>query len=303
MKPRLSICKYDLGNIYFTLGLPELLTTLINSNAFDVTYHNDKLNALKSEKGAIIYYNDKKVYLDVWDYACPTHTPQVFDSNFDVIIKLQHPLITAEEFDSRCQAKHRLFLNKTSDQRKEFWNKIVPWTFFCSRMMNRFIGKEDKIKLEPITQFAFFCGKHWKCRHDISKSLIKQGIEYIISSQECFFSGRPLTDKQYIEKMKRCKFGLVVHGRCSAFSENKNRREIDYMMLKKPLLLNYKPFYYNPMIEGKHYIYFDEKTDLKNIEKMYNIEEIAMNGYQWYLDNANPQGVVNTFLQIMKERT
>jgi hypothetical protein len=46
----------------------------------------------------------------------------------------------------------------------------------------------------------------------------------------------------------------VLAGRASMVTDAKNRREIDYMMLKKPLLLNYKPKYYDEMIEGKHYI-------------------------------------------------
>ncbi len=302
MKPTLSICKYDLGNQYYTLGLPELLNCLIESNVFDVSYHEDRIGALKGEKGATIYYNGKKVYLDVWDYACPTHSAQVYDANFDVIIKLQHASYSADEFDAQCQGKHKLFLDKTSEQRKAFWNKIVPWTFFCSRMMRQFIGKEDEIQPEPIERFAWFCGKSWKCRNWYVKKLTDEGIEYVASSQECFNTGRPLNDEEYIKRMKSCKLGLALHGRSSAFSEAKNRREIDYMMLKKPLLLNYKPFYYNPMIEGKHYIYFDNKTDFKTLESMYNINEIAMNGYQWYKDNASRSGVTQSFLQIMADR-
>ena len=302
MRPKLSICKYDLGNQYFILGLPELLTTLIESNVFDITYHNDRINATKGDRGSVLYYNDKKIYLDVWDYACPTHSPQVWDANFDLIIKLQHAFLTPEEYDARCQTKHQLFIDKSPEQRKMFWNRIVPWTFFCSRIMKQFIGKEDEITSEPINQLAFFCGKHWRCRHGISESLKRNGIEYIISDQGCYESGRPLSDEEYIKKMKSCQLGLVLHGRSSAFSQSLNRREIDYMMLKKPLLLNYKPYYYNGLIEGKHYIYFNEKSTLKDLLMMYNVEEIGRNGYEWYKANASNKGVVNTFLQILREK-
>jgi len=102
--------------------------------------------------------------------------------------------------------------------------------------------------------------------------------------------------------MRTSKYGLCLHGRGSHFTEAKNRREIDYMLLKKPLLLNYDPNYYNSMIDGKHYIKINEKTSLENLEKEYNIDEIAQNGYQWYKDNASPMGAANTFLQIMKDR-
>jgi hypothetical protein len=66
--------------------------------------------------------------------------------------------------------------------------------------------------------------------------------------------------------------------------------------------LNYKPHYYNPLINGKHYIYVNEKTDLKKLDEQYNIKEIAENGYQWYLENASKNGAAKVFSQIMKSR-
>jgi hypothetical protein len=66
--------------------------------------------------------------------------------------------------------------------------------------------------------------------------------------------------------------------------------------------MNYKPFYYNPLVPGKHFIYMDEDTDIKNLENLYNIEEIAQNGYEWYKENASPMGAAKTFLKIMKDK-
>jgi len=229
----------------------------------------------------------------------PTYTMQVFDANFDVIIKLQHPKFTFEQFDQRCHAKNA-FLNLTTEQRQKFFNKIVPWTFFCSRMMRQFIGKEDTIEPIPIEQIAFFCGKGWKCRGWYNKNLVANGIMVSYSDQET--RQLPLNDEQYVHKMRSSKYGLCLHGRGSAFTEAKNRREIDYMMLKKPLLLNYRPNYYNPMEEGKHYIYIDEKTSFEKLETMYNIEDIAKNGYEWYRQNATPKAVANVFKQIMDDK-
>ena len=66
--------------------------------------------------------------------------------------------------------------------------------------------------------------------------------------------------------------------------------------------MNYKPYYYNELVPGKHYIYIDQNTDFNNLEKMYNIDEIAQNGYQWYKDNASEIGAAQSFLQIMKDK-
>ena len=300
MKPTLSLNKNDIKNVYHTLGLTEMLTYLRDSDLFDITYHNDGIRVTKGFRASIIYYNDKKVYLDLWEYSLPTYTTQAYDFNFDIIIKIQHKKMCPEGFEKLCQRK-RVLKNLTPEERLVFHNKMVPWTFFPSRMMMRFVGKEDEIEKVPIEQVAFFCGKNWKCRHKISQKVKEWGIDYITSSQE-LKRGRPLKDDVYFHKMITSKFGLVLAGRGSHFTEAKNRREIDYMMLKKPLLLNYKPNYYNPLVEGKHYIYIDENTELEKLENMYNIEEIAQNGYQWYKENASKEGVVKTFLQIVKDK-
>ena len=102
--------------------------------------------------------------------------------------------------------------------------------------------------------------------------------------------------------MKGCKYGIVLAGRASPVTDFKNRREADYMMLKKPLLINYKPNYYNELVEGKHYIYIDEKTDIKSLENQYNIDEIAEAGYQWYLENMTPNSAAKVFRQIINEK-
>ena len=299
MKPTLSICEQDLVNPWNTLGLKELLTCLINSGAFNITYHKDKFSVMRGERASTLYYNNKKIFLDLWDYSTPTHTEDTLKANYDLIIKLQHPKVSTEDFERECQNK-KMYLTHTKEERLAFFNKIIPWTFFCSRMFRPFIDKEEEIKSEPIERIGFFCGKDWKCRRTIKAKLIKENIPYLTSDQETHTL--PLKLEEYLQWMKTSKYGIIIHGRGAWLSEGKNRREIDYMMLKKPILLNYKPNYYNPLVEGKHYIYIDANTCFDKLETMYNINEIAMNGFQWYKDNASTDGVTKTFLQIMSER-
>lgn len=308
MNPKLSVCNYDLKNPWQTLGLVELLTFLIKSNQFNVIYHDDKISTGKTERSTLLYYNDRKIFVDFWDYAMPTYTDTIFKSDMDLIIKIQHPKTTFETFNNTCISR-KMYVSATIEQKQTFFNKLSSWTFFCSRMMKPFIGREELIEPLPVKQLAFFCGKTWKCRRHMMDKLRSDGIEFLDSDQGGANAnkGRPsqgkvLTNEEYLNKMKSSKYGLVLHGRGSCFSEAKNRREIDYMMLKKPLLLNYRPNYYNPLVENKHYIYVDEKTDYNKLETMYNINEIAMNGYQWYKDNASEIGVVKTFLQIMNDK-
>jgi hypothetical protein len=299
MKPKLSLNKNDYNvNSRLTLGLSELLHPVVDSGLFDISWHNERLPVMRSEKSAILYYNDKKILIDVWEYPMPTYCEEVRKGGFDLIIKLQHPAPNFDNFINGCERKGH-FKGISREERKVFYDRVIPWTFFCSRIMKPLIGKEESIEPMPEEQMAFFCGKGWKCRWGWKQKLIADKIEYLDSSQETKLT---ITDEEYLQKMKTSKYGLVLGGRGSCFTEAKNRREIDYMMLKKPLLLNYKPNYYNPMTEGKHYIYMDIKTDIRKLEEKYDIKGIADNGYQWYKDNASNEGIVKSFIKIMTDK-
>ena len=322
MKPKLSINKLGISNPFSTLGMTELINYLINSDLFEIDYHEEQPNAMRKERATLVKFNGRNVYIDFWEYQAPAFTNEIYNQNYDLIIKLQIRKFYGNDLENACKRKGVL-QNITKEQREEYAKKIVPWTFFPSKQMKQFIGKEDSIPKLPAESFGFFCGKTWKSRMVMRDKFIKEGVEYIssdqafrsvqpdrierselknLSKEEIAKACRPLTDEEYLRKMQTSKFGIVLPGRGSFFSEAKNRREIDYMMLKKPLLLSYKPYYYDELIERKHYIYMNEKTDLKNLENQYNIEEIGMNGYEWYKRNASPKGCAESFLRIMQEK-
>ena len=129
--------------------------------------------------------------------------------------------------------------------------------------------------------------------------LIKNNIEVICSDQVW---DKKITDEEYLQKMLTSKVGIVLNGRASILTDAKNRREIDYMMMRKPLMISYKPYYYDPLIPGKHYIFVDEKTNFKDIPKLYNINEMVQNAYEWYQNNATPSGIAKSFLKIMSDK-
>jgi len=302
MKPSLVVSKgFVFGETTNTLGT-EMLEHVVKSGLFDISYHNESISISRGERGTILYYNGKKIYVDFWEYMLPTYSRPVYDAKFDLIIKLQHYNITPELLEKACQRK-KIFLDLTSEERVNFIKKVIPWSFFCSGIIRQFIGKEDILEQLPIERIGFFCGKSWKCRKGMREKLMRDGIEYIASDR---FPGpdykKPVNDRDYIHRMRTSKYGIVFAGRRSMFTEAKNRREIDYMILKKPLLLNYKPFYYDPLIENKHYIYIDEKTNISEIEKHHDLNEIVKNAYEWYKNNASPEGYVKSFLKIMQDK-
>ena len=285
-----------------TLGMVRMLSALKNSELFDVSYHDEYVNTLRDFRATVLYVNDKRIYLDFWEYFAPTYTEKVFRENFDLIIKLQHKKMTEEYFLAES-IKNKLFKNATEEQLLSFFRKIVPWSFFSSRILEPYEGKEHELFNENTEIDGFFCGKDWKARRYAKKMIVGSGMQYITSSQE-LIDQRPLTDSDYIRMMRVSKFGVVTQGRATWVTDTKNRREIDYMMMKKPLLMTYKPNYYVPLENGKHYIYWDywNKKSLKEIEEQYNIKEIAENGHKWYLENASKNGLVKSFMKIIKDR-
>jgi hypothetical protein len=302
MKNKLILNKNDFSHGGTTLGMKLLLNTIGTSDLFDVEFHDETIKAMRGERASIIYFNNKKIYLDLWEYSTPTHTMEILNAKFDLIIKVQHRILSLKDYNRYCDRKR--VMKGTNDQiRTEYLAKIVPWTFFPSKMMEPYVGKEDELEKEniPIERDCFFCGKDWKCRKEIIKSLIEQGIECVFSNQE-LRQGKTLSHDDYLHKMKSSKYGLVVRGRSTPLTDCKNRREIDYMILKKPLLIDYEPYYYNPMVAGKHYILINKNTNIKSLESMYNMKDIANNGYEWYKNNASPSAISKTFLQIMTDR-
>ena len=295
--PILKINLNQIGNNGGTLGFDYIVESLKNSGVFEIQNHNEVINPVKGMRGTILYFNGKKIYLDLWEYSAPTHTSEVLNGDFDLIIKLQHKNIISRDYINFVRHK-RMFLGVSDSVLETFWKKIFPWTFFPSKSMFPYIDKENDLVSLPIKRFGFFCGRNWKARHSMKTKLESEVVEYICNEVE----GARISDEKFMELMLSSQFGIVLPGRSTYVSDSKNRREIDYMMMRKPLLISYKPYYYDPLIDGIHYIYIDEKTNFKNLTKMYNIDEIAENAFQWYQKNAKPSGIASSFLKIMKDK-
>lgn len=299
-KIKVKINREQQNGSYGTLGMPYLLGAIKNSDLYEIDFHDEKIKTARDFRATILFCNDKKVYLDFWEYPAPTYTDNIYNANFDLIIKLQDRKIDIKSVNRYLTKKEMLV--KTRDEHQAYKDKICPWTFFPSRLFTKYINNEEELhNEEEIDQLGFFCGKAWKCRNAIMEKLSVQGIDTWKSDQG-ERNKRPLTDDEFKLKMKKSKYGIVLAGRASMVTDQKNRREVDYMMLKKPLLLNYKPYYYNELVEGKHYIYFDGKTDIKDLENRYNIKEIGENGYKWYKENVPPESAAKVFRQILKEK-
>ena len=294
--PVLALNIDQLSNTGGTLGFEYVLGSLKNSGAFEIKDHKEKVNVAKGSRGTVLFFNGKRIYLDFWEYTAPTNTPTVLKEPFDLIIKLQHQNMSFEHYWKWTSGKN-MYVGESEETIRNFYNKIIPWTFFPSRNMMPYVGKENEIPVLPVEQFAFFCGRNWKSRHPMKAKLDAEGIKFFSNNE-----GQRLSDEDYMHYMLSSQYGIALPGRSTGVTDSKNRREIDYMMMRKPLMISYKPFYYDPLIPGKHYIFIDGKTDFKAIPTMYNMEEMVKNAWEWYQNNATPAGIVKSFLKIMADK-
>lgn len=298
-KPKLLLHKGQTASPSMgTLGMGYTLRSLRDSGLFDIEWHDYFRTACRDYRATTVFLEGKKIYLDFWEYPTPTFTEEVYNDNYDLIIKLQWRKFTLDEFYAECQ-KQKYLVSKSKDEIKSFFDKIIPLSFFPSRMFEKYVNNEKSLWSNAVEIDGFFCGKDWRCRRFGKKMVLSNGMEYINSDQEI---RNIISDEQFIGKMKSSKYGIVLPGRGSWATDTKNRREIDYMMMKKPILMTYAPFYYNELVPGHHYIKWEPKMKVKDIENNFDLNIVAANGYKWYLDNVSPMGLASTFLKACKER-
>ena len=285
---------------FTTLGMNYMLGSLMSSDVFDVGNHNEVVDVAKGHRGMILYLNDIKIYLDFWEYLFPSNSVQVYEQNFDIIIKLQHRYMTLENYLEACKKKS-IMPEMSNAQKTELFNKIVPWSFFPSQYLLEYAAAQGKTpdQLEPLKdeRVGFFCGRNWRTRRRWNGRLEKDGFD-IFTHHGNNMDNRPLEHDDFMHKMRTSKFGLVLPGRSSVLSEAKNRREIDYMLLKKPIIMPYTPNYHNPLIPNKHYILIDRHTKYDRLDKRFDLDKMVDDAYDWYMQNASPKGLVKTFLEI-----
>ena len=193
------------------MGLRYLLKgiqTTPNANITKHTYVHE--TSSKSPMGSVIYVNDKKIYLDVWEYGSPTFLIETIKENFDLIIKLQLSKLSVDSYMNHKTLK-ALVAECGEFKFREFVGKMTPWTFFPSSSFERFSGKEqDLIKNKSENRLAFFCGKFWKSRHVALNKLREDNLELIESDRKMLKS---ISDVELIEKMLDSRIGLVLAGR------------------------------------------------------------------------------------------
>jgi hypothetical protein len=106
---------------------------------------------------------------------------------------------------------------------------------------------------------------------------------------------------EFLEDLKKCKWGLCPKGKIYNGMDCKNRREVEYSSLGYPLVLNYKPVYpfeFEPM---KQYVYIKDFTNLELLDEI-DPRPFAEQSKNVYANHFSPNGLSRTLMDVIKDK-
>jgi hypothetical protein len=256
-----------------------LCNMLIKSNIFNVKFidfPHIRADHARNANWSMMKVNDTTIGLDTWDTLSPTNA--YFDNNFfnnkikiDLLIKIQY---------HNCNF-WKMFTEKTKIPVTawtvmpchHFPLEIFKWQNKNHKWIGTVTGKNNRFGRQPWTDW---CSKN----NDFYSS-----GEYLVND----------TIDNYIERLKECKWGIILKGKKGA---EKNRRECEFSSCSMPLALNYDPEYPFPMEPNKHYVKLNSPDDLAKLRDI-NPKPFVEASKQLYNDHFSPKGMANTLLKII----
>jgi hypothetical protein len=259
-----------------------LLRMLASSGMFKVMTEKFPIVPYKVAKSCNFTFmkvNDKLVGLDTWDSIAPSG--EWFEKGFFNIKPLK---------DLKLLIKIQWF-------NCEFWRKfttetgipVTAWTvmpnsqFRLSSFMYNVASNH--------TWYGMVTGRNYRFGRQewVKWCSINNGFHTDINCN--------ITDTidDYIDRLKKCKWGIILHGRKGA---EKNRRESEFTSCGIPLAMNYDPQYPFDFIAGKHYVKLTKPSDLIKL-KTINPEPFAIASKQLYRDHFSPSGISKTLIKLV----
>ena len=109
--------------------------------------------------------------------------------------------------------------------------------------------------------------------------------------------------EDYLKDAGSWDWALVMFGRGSNRKGNNNQREHEFAALQVPMVLNYQPTYYEPLIAGEHYLFAKSPDDVKRLaDSNREGNQMAENAYQYWKRNMSAEGIQNLVRRICQER-
>ena len=239
----------------------------------------------RHEHSIFVKVNDKLIWIDTWDFHAPGYewlSGKGADIDVACILKIQ------------CSGK------KFKDERKI---PIFPWTMFhmChTRWLDNLNDFRKMYKETPREHWLGFSGRMWGWRKKWQIEM--ESMDY---TQFIGYGRTPPGDFiEYVKKMVKWRVGLSIIGKRDRLTDGKNRREVEYASVGMPMILNYRPHYFNQLIPGSHYLYCAKPEHLgKMMDNLMDDKELydnlSHNSLSWWEANASEKGICETFIQIM----
>lgn len=237
------------------------------------------------------------------------HTNDSFRELVELIVKKNHDVVRGNSDSEHCwllpsvllydrptlywansdaREAHMTLLGNgdVKDEGRAFVNNVKPWIFW-PRRPSIVENELERLSWGQRTTESIFIGNF---ENDVQEKH-RTTIDWsgVISEYHCTAgTSHKFTQEEYLDKLKNARFGLCLRGFGS-----KCHREVELMAMGTvPLITKHVSIdsYYDPPVEGIHYIRVESPEDLKKkvSETTKEVwEEMSKACHQWYMDNVH----------------
>lgn len=242
-----------------------------------------------SNKAFFAIINNNLIMIDVWEYDAPSLL-WMYGEGKDFPVKL----ILA------IQAKQGVDYSQLPGVTRKV--PVRPWTMFHTDQISWFEELPERRRLVESSFKMFttgFSGRAWRNRTPWIAELKKHS--WAVCSPWPT-RATPDTTNEYVARTASWKTCLGLRGKSSRNFEAKNRREPECMGLGIPLVLNYMPYYPDPMIPGQHFIYLEKPEDIATLpDKTKDLSSMISEARVYWEKNFSLRGVCESFFRVCRQ--
>lgn len=247
------------------------------------------------QQGGLIQINGEYIYLDCWDFSGPT---------WGVL----------HDLDDKPELAAVIKIQMARGSEWETDTPVVPWTMFHMDQQNYLENQEKYETIISHTTTAKihgavkgyrigYTGCMWRHREVWVEAIKKIPNSDVTAWPRSQRKHRPGTFMEWIHRVATWKIAIILQGKHDGRTEAKNRSEPQFASLNIPMILNYKPYYFNELTPGIHYIYCKAPEDLPECIRRAELlnPQSAFNANNWWWGNASARGIAHSFMQLMQK--
>lgn len=264
---------------------------------YDVGEHDEPSPGLeafsRANQGCWIFADDARIYLDTWDFRHPTAC-----------------LLDRKDLLVDCRLILKIQRRVDYEWRDRTDIPVLPWTMFHTAQMDWMTKLPYRFDLcaSPAKRFrAGFSGRAWPVRRpwlDALSRLHAVDVQTWDGRERIGGNGAEGADV-YVRRMATWEVSVVLQGKHDHATDGKNRREVECASLGIPMVLNYRPYYMDPLVPDMHYVFCPTPKDLDSCIEDARIRgsELSSAALRWWTRNASVEGVCQSFVRRMETQT